>query len=879
MQKEDNMNKTIVIVFLLSFCGLAKSASAAVSLPWSSSLNCAEWEYVTNGYTPPSGCSEMYVISSGSICGHYTWISLAGNRVGSAGRSIRTMVNAGSQQQTAGLGVEFTPQTSVWIRWYERYESGFTWTTLEYHKDVYIRDQLSVVHQYMIPEPYYDKYRVCGWNGATDNCLYSDASNGWSKIGDGNWHLYELHITQSGIVQMWIDQTKIIDGNLGFSFSYNWGSADFGSNTATPSSNCKAVDYDDLAISSTGYIGPAGGGGGDTTAPTISSVSATSITSSSATITWSTNEASDSQVEYSLTSSYGTSTTLNSNMVTSHSQSLSGLTAGTLYHYRVKSKDAANNLATSGDYTFTTSSASDTTPPVVTSVLSTSLTSNSAVITWSTNENSDSQIEYGLSTSYGSQSTLISSMVTSHSQSLTGLSANTLYHYRVKSRDAAGNLAISGDSTLTTTQSAPGANLFTESFDNSQWTAKGWYDGTEGTDVHGIIDTSTKYAGASSLRYDWSTGGTKPTNGDAVRHLFTATDTLYFSVYMRLGTGWVGSQQSYHPHLIMVLSDKDGTYDGPAWNYLNTYIEVNGNHPWFGLQDGKNINYNYGSVPQDLVSTTESRSVAGCNGCLGDCGGQNQECYLASGSTYWNGETWLMSGTSLSLNAWHHYEGYLKMNTISGGNAQANGIMQIWIDGTQVLDKSNIVYRTNQNANMKWRQLVLGPWIGDGSPKAQSMWLDELTLATARDGSGDTILPVVQLTSPTGGTVSGSIILSATASDNVGVTGVLFKVDSIDILDDTSSPYSITWNSTTVANGTHTISAIARDAAGNTNTAQATVTVANSPTTYHPADTDQSGCVSITELTAYITLWKQNSQQVSIKQLIDAIALWKAGCP
>ena len=85
----------------------------------------------------------------------------------------------------------------------------------------------------------------------------------------------------------------------------------------------------------------------DTTPPTISSVSASSITQNSATITWTTNENADTQVEYGLTTAYGSQTTLDLSLVTSHSVSLSGLLASTLYHYRVKSKDASNNLATS----------------------------------------------------------------------------------------------------------------------------------------------------------------------------------------------------------------------------------------------------------------------------------------------------------------------------------------------------------------------------------------------------------------------------------------------------------------------------------------------------------------------------------------------------
>ncbi len=188
----------------------------------------------------------------------------------------------------------------------------------------------------------------------------------------------------------------------------------------------------------------------DTTPPVISGVAASSITSSGATVTWTTNEASDTQVDYGTTTAYGSSTALVSSMVTNHSAALSALSASALYHYRVKSRDAAGNLAQSGDFTLTTSSAPDTTPPVINLVTASSITSGGAIITWTTNEASNSQVDYGITTAYGSSSLLDSSLVTGHSATLSGLSATTLYHYRVKSRDAAGNLAVSGDFTLTT---------------------------------------------------------------------------------------------------------------------------------------------------------------------------------------------------------------------------------------------------------------------------------------------------------------------------------------------------------------------------------------------------------------------------------------------
>src|SRR5660397_297165 len=134
------------------------------------------------------------------------------------------------------------------------------------------------------------------------------------------------------------------------------------------------------------------------------------------------------QVEYGNTTSYGSSTNVNTNLVTSHSQSLSGLTASTVYHYRVKSRDAAGNLAISADQTFTTSTP-DTTPPIISAVLSSSITSSSAAISWTTDEVSDTQVEYGNTTSYGSSTNVNTNLVTSHSQSLSGLTASTVYHY------------------------------------------------------------------------------------------------------------------------------------------------------------------------------------------------------------------------------------------------------------------------------------------------------------------------------------------------------------------------------------------------------------------------------------------------------------------
>jgi len=103
--------------------------------------------------------------------------------------------------------------------------------------------------------------------------------------------------------------------------------------------------------------------GTDATPPVITSVAALNLTASSATITWSTDDPSTSQVEHGPSTSYGQSTPLDAMLVTSHSVALSGLSAGTVYHYRVRSKDAAGNEAVSGNATLTTAPPADATPP------------------------------------------------------------------------------------------------------------------------------------------------------------------------------------------------------------------------------------------------------------------------------------------------------------------------------------------------------------------------------------------------------------------------------------------------------------------------------------------------------------------------------------
>lgn len=197
---------------------------------------------------------------------------------------------------------------------------------------------------------------------------------------------------------------------------------------------------------------PGGGGGkkADTTAPTISAVTATQIQYNQATITWTTNEASNSSISYGLTTSYGNTTPVNTTLVTSHSMVLTGVQANTTYNYQVISCDKFNNCTTSGNFTFKTPVAPDTTAPLITAVTVNDINSGSATITWDTNEASNGLMEYWVTGSAKLTTTLDTSLGTSQSASAKNLLAGTTYNYRAKSCDAANNCTYSATLTFTT---------------------------------------------------------------------------------------------------------------------------------------------------------------------------------------------------------------------------------------------------------------------------------------------------------------------------------------------------------------------------------------------------------------------------------------------
>jgi chitodextrinase len=186
----------------------------------------------------------------------------------------------------------------------------------------------------------------------------------------------------------------------------------------------------------------------DTTAPTTpSGVLGSAISSTQINLSWTGSIDNVGVAGYNI---FRNGTQIGTSTVESYQDK--GLTPDTEYTYAVSAYDTSGNVSEKSQQISVRTQVAplDTTPPVISSIVVSSITSKSAKITWATNEPSDSQVEYGKTVQYGTKSDLNSTMVTSHSVTLYNLSSWTRYHFRVLSKDRSGNLSVSSDKSFTT---------------------------------------------------------------------------------------------------------------------------------------------------------------------------------------------------------------------------------------------------------------------------------------------------------------------------------------------------------------------------------------------------------------------------------------------
>ncbi len=185
----------------------------------------------------------------------------------------------------------------------------------------------------------------------------------------------------------------------------------------------------------------------DVTPPKIThGPEATNITQTSATIVWTTNEASDSLVRYSTVSQIYKFSESSQKLATAHKIPLSGLTPDTRYYYVVESADARGNTIQSKEHTFHTLAEP---LEIVSGPTVENIGQTQATVLWTTNQSSDSTVRYGAAPGMYAGEASDAAETTHHELRLGGLSPNTLYYFIVRSKNQSGE-ATSDEMTFRT---------------------------------------------------------------------------------------------------------------------------------------------------------------------------------------------------------------------------------------------------------------------------------------------------------------------------------------------------------------------------------------------------------------------------------------------
>ena len=286
-----------------------------------------------------------------------------------------------------------------------------------------------------------------------------------------------------------------------------------------------------------------------------------------------------------------------------------------------------------------------------------------------------------------------------------------------------------------------GVQLVSESFNDNSWAGRGWYDGTDST---GVVPGG--YSG-NALRWSWSNSATQPDGFSIIRREFPATDEFLIEYYVKHENGWRGSGVKYHPHLIHIFSTNDSAYQSPGRAHSGLYFESLANtstpytnYPQFAHQDYQRTNANLGQPALDLTSSTELRSANHCNTPYTLTGATSGDCFN-DGAGWYSANIWKSSNITIPANQWVKVTGYVKKNSFTGGKANFDGIIRLWVDGQLAIEGTKVLYTAGAYANTQWNKIFLAPYIGDGSPIGQTMWLDELSIWTVTDGGGSGMPP------------------------------------------------------------------------------------------------------------------------------------------
>jgi hypothetical protein len=464
------------------------------------------------------------------------------------------------------------------------------------------------------------------------------------------------------------------------------------------------------------YIGFAGSGSGyGNTAnaqipPVLSSISSGSPTTTSATITWSTDQSSNSKVVYGTTNAYG-SVTSNASLVTSHTVSLTGLSSGVTYHYAAVSANAQGYTATSTDQTFTTF---NSTPPSVPTGLTATATSSSEIdLSWnaSTGNGSFPIAGYQIFRNGSQVGTTTSGTIYAD----TGLTPATMYSYMVDAYDTVGNVSAQSGSVSTTTQ---GGIIWTNQTASG---ARAWQNGgiamsSDGTKLAaitccgGYIYTSTDSGGTwattTAPNMSWA-GIVSSSDGTKLAASIGAGGYIYLST--NSGASWTLASDSPYTDWrpFSLASSADGTKLVAMGFARAVSTSTDSGATWHDL-----MQFTATSTGADLTSSSDGThlAISVYNGDIWTSAnsGSTWTDETAAGTRFWSQIT--SSGDGTKIAAIVNYGGPVYVSTTTGatwtnqGGANAASIAYSSDGSTLVEAVSGGYIYVSTNDGVTWIQ-------------------------------------------------------------------------------------------------------------------------------------------------------------------------------
>jgi hypothetical protein len=269
------MNAIIAMGLILALL-LSASVGSAQTLLITTSFDCSkEWDQ-TKGLSDGPVCDPGDFITGWggwtTASGKVDQILAAANHPLGTGMGFRhwrggantTDNPLGKNNNGGGIKIDLATvkPREVWVRWYMRYQQGFAWQYINYTKELYINAGMTST-SFTAAFQGADGFGIGVVQPASQNL---HGPPGWRStmgglVSDGKWHLYEIHVKTSSptIAEAWVDEK----------LAYRTASANFANATLNyilvGSNQCCVAaqpdmytDYDDFAISTTGYIGPIG---------------------------------------------------------------------------------------------------------------------------------------------------------------------------------------------------------------------------------------------------------------------------------------------------------------------------------------------------------------------------------------------------------------------------------------------------------------------------------------------------------------------------------------------------------------------------------------------------------------------------------------------